>query len=192
MPEPTPAARPWWQRRFPSFLVFVAVIGVIAIATAAVGRDVVDVLPEVGKDHLGQDRWTEPLGIEDSGDVDIARLPDCASGSVTRIVLWDANSKPYWEVSGPATEMTAFYIGLPPKGFTQITPYRKPPAGAVMRLVAFRAEGEVAGIRYKDSDLRKDRVVSGNPLQRFTISGFQTAKVCSGSLVTPTSTTIPA
>ncbi|QXC63233.1 hypothetical protein KSP35_10845 [Aquihabitans sp. G128] len=186
MPEPSSPSTPWWHRRLPSFAVFVAVVAVIGLATAVVGRNVVHVLPEVGKDHLGSDAWSEPLGIEKGDGLNIARLPECAAGSITRIVLWDPESKPYWEVSGPATAMTAFFVGLTPKGFTVITPYREPPPGSVLRLVAFRQEGEVAGIRYKASDLRKGRVVSGNPLARYTVAGFQDAKVCSDSAVTPT------
>ncbi|CAN5667830.1 hypothetical protein BH10ACT1_BH10ACT1_21800 [soil metagenome] len=191
MPEASSRPAPWWHRRFPSFLVFVAVVGVIALTTAAVGRDVADVLPEVGKDHLGHDAWTEPLGIELSGDVSVARLPDCAAGLVSRIVLWDAQSRPYWEVTGPPTAMTAFFVGVVPGGFTELTPYHVPPPGKVMRLVAFRQEGEVAGIRYQRSQLRTGRVVSGNPLARYTVSGFQAAKVCSSSAVTSASTTVP-
>ncbi|MCU1498975.1 MAG: hypothetical protein JWM47_2928 [Acidimicrobiales bacterium] len=186
MPEPS-SRLPWWHRRLPSFLVFVLVLATMGLVTAAVARDVADVLPEVGKDHLGDDAWTEPLGIELKGDIQVARLPDCAAGSIARIVLWDPDSKAYWDVVGPPTPMTGFYIGVPPTGFTEVTPYTAPPSGTVLRLVAFRQEGEVAGIRYHSSDLREGRVVSGNPLARYTPAGFQSARVCSDSAVTPTS-----
>ncbi len=182
-------ALPWWHRRLPSFLVFVVVLMVVAGATAFVGRDVVKVLPEVPKDQLGQDLWTDPIGLESFSGLAVAHIPDCAAGAVTRIALWDANSKPYWEVTGVPTPLTTFVLGAPPKGFVVVTPYRKPPPRAVLRLVVFRKVGGVAGIRYQQADLRKSRVVSGNPLARYTVSGFQTAAVCSDSK--PTKVTVP-
>ena len=45
------------------------------------------------------------------------------------------------------------------------------------------------GIRYRSTDLRPTRIVSGNPLTRFTIEGFQTAEVCETSDNAVTSTT---
>ena len=48
----------------------------------------------------------------------------------------------------------------------------------MLRLVVFRKIGGAAGIRYLQGQLPTNRVVSGNPLSRYTISGFQTAKVC--------------
>lgn len=187
MPEPSARRVPWWHRRFPSLLVFAVVLTAVGLVTMAMAREVADVMPEVGKDHLGGDAWTEPLGIEVKGGVSVARLPDCAAGSVTRIVLWDPDSKPYWEVTGPPTAMAAFYVGVKPPGFSEVTPYTPPPAGTVLRLVAFRQEGEVAGIRYRTTDLRDGRVVSGNPLARYTVAGFQSARVCSDSAVTRSS-----
>lgn len=169
---------PWWQRRMPSIGMFVLVMFAITAATAVVATRVVEVLPEVGKDQLGSDSWVDPLGIHLAGGFHVARVPDCAAGAFTRIALWDPNSKPYWEVAGPATPLTSFVVGVTPKGFTLVQRYRDPPKGAVLRLVAFRKDGGPVGIRYLATDLRPNRVVSGNPLQRFTIAGFQSAKVC--------------
>lgn len=178
---------PWWHRRWPSLIVFLAVLAVLGLTTVAVADKVANVLPEVGKDQLGEDRWDDPLGVELSGDFLVAHIPECAAGSITRIALWDANSKPYWEVSGPATPMPAFIIGLTPGGFTEVVPYRRPPADTILRLVAFRRIGGAAGIRYQAAQLRSKRVVGGIPLSSYTIEGFQAAPVCSKS---PTATDI--
>ena len=175
----------------PSFLVFLAVVGVVGIATVAVGVQVADVLPEVGKDQLGQDVWTDPVGLEGAGGLAVAHIPDCAAGAVTRIALWDADSTPYWEVAGPATPLSSFFVGAAPAGFTVVTPYAEPPPGTVLRLVVFRKLGGVAGIRYKGSQLRENRVVSGNPLSRYTIAGYQTAKVCGETGLTKTTFVAP-
>ena len=101
-----------------------------------------------------------------------------AAGAFTRMVLWDPESQPYWEVEGPATPLTSFLVGVAPEGFRTVTEFRDPPRGALLRLVAFRRDGGPVGIRYRATDLRPNRVVSGNPLTRFTIEGFQTAEVC--------------
>ncbi len=170
----------------PSFLVFLAVVTAVGLATVVVGVQVADVLPEVGKDQLGQDVWTDPVGLESAGGVAVAHIPDCSAGAVTRIALWDANSNPYWEVAGPATPLSSFFVGAAPAGFTLVKPYTKPPPGAVLRLVVFRKVGGVAGIRYRESQLRKSRVVSGNPLARYTIAGYQDAKVCGETGITKT------
>lgn len=181
-----PPDTPWWQGRTPSLVLLLVVVGGLGLATMAVGSQVFDVLPEVGKDQLGQDLWNDPIGLEDADGIAIAHIPDCASGAVTRIALWDADSKPYWEVAGLATPLTAFFVGVAPSGFTEIAPYVKPPPGTVLRLVVFRKVGGAAGIRYVQGQLRTNRVVSGNPLSRYTISGFQTAKVCGDTVTKPT------
>lgn len=177
-PSSSRASGHWWTRRTPSVAVFLGVLGVLCLVTLALVRQVADVLPEVGKDQMGEDNWDAPLGVNIGGGFQVARVPDCAAGAFTRIVLWDARSEPYWEVSGPATPLTGFVVGIAPEGFTVETTYRDPPAGAVLRLVAFRKDGGPVGIRYYRSNLRENRVVSGHPLQQFTISGFQTARVC--------------
>lgn len=192
-PAIAPPARHWWERRGPSALVLVLILGFLGWATWSAAHRVADVLPEVPRDRLGDDTWGSPLGLEQAGNFELAHIPDCAAGSVTRIVLWDANSKPYWEVSGPATPMASFVVGVAPTGFEVGTEYREPPPGEVLRLVAFRKQGAPVGIRYKASQLRVGRVVAGNPLDRFTPQGFQTAAVCGqvSGLITTTTTTVP-
>ena len=190
--SPTPIH--WWQRRGPSFVVFVVVLVGIAVLTISAARHVAAVLPEVPKDRLGDDTWGAPMGMEQAGQFQLAHIPDCAAGAITRIVLWDADSHPYWEVSGPPTPMKSFVVGVAPTGFTVVTAYRQPPPGAVLRLVAFRRLGTPLGIRYRSTQLHLNRVVSGTPLSRFTPSGFQTAVVCgqeSSVSDKSTTTTIP-
>lgn len=184
MPPPTStstAAAPWWQRRSPSLLVFLAVLAVLGLATVAMASQVADVLPEVARDQLGEDKWTDPLGVELNSGFQVGRIPDCAAGAVTRIALWDAESEPYWEVTGPPIPMTAFFVGAVPTGFTEVVKYREPPSAAVVRLVVFRRIGGVAGIRYQASQLRSKFVVAGQPLTSYTIEGFQDEEVCGGS-----------
>lgn len=198
---PPPSERRWWQRRGPSTAVFVVVLAVVGIITVAVAGEVAGVLPEVGKDQLGGDGWQAPLGLERVEQLQLAHIPNCATGQITGIVLWDADSEPYWEVTGPPTAFPSFVVGVTPNGFTEVTPYRAPRGDEVVRLVVFRRSGGPIGIRYRADQLRVGRVVSGNPLQRFTGSGFQTADVCGdakaigsddGSTGSTTTTTAPA
>ncbi|CAN5116656.1 hypothetical protein BH20ACT3_BH20ACT3_14990 [soil metagenome] len=181
---------PWRHRRTPSLVAFVVVLAVVGLATVSVAGQVADVLPEVGRDQLGEDRWENPLGVELVDDVQVGHVPDCAAGPVTRIALWDADSNPYWEVTAPPTDLDSFYVGVAPEGFTEETAYTEPPPGEVVRLVVFHRTGGVAGLRYTRAELRRDRLVSGRPLSRFTVSGFKEAAVCGqGSDVTvPTDT----
>ncbi len=172
------AEAPWWHRRTPSLVTFVVVFAVVGLATVSVAGQVADVLPEVGRDQLGEDRWEDPLGVELAGDEQIGHVPECAAGEVTRIALWDPDSNPYWEVSGPPTSLDAFYVGVAPEGFTEVVEYDEPPLGETLRLVVFHRSGGVAGLRYTRADLRRDRLVSGRPLSRFTVSGFKEAEVC--------------
>lgn len=182
MPSPTSTrAAHWWQRRPASSLVFLAVLAVLGLATVAVAGQVADVLPEVAKDQLGEDQWTDPVGVELVSGFQVVHIPDCAAGAVTRIALWDAKSKPYWEVAGPPTPMTSFFVGVAPTGFLEVVKFREPPTGAVLRLVVFRRVGGVAGIRYKTSQLRTKRVVSGKKLTSYTVEGFQKSEVCGDS-----------
>ena len=164
-----------------SLLVLAVVLAAVGLTTVAVFSQVADVLPEVARDQLGEDRWTDPLGLELAGPFQIAHLPDCAAGSITRIVLWDAESNPYWEVAGAPTPLTTFVVGATPTGFVELTPYREPPSGTVLRLVAFRRIGGATGIRYRASELKTERVVSGSALTTYTIEGFQLEPVCSDS-----------
>jgi len=159
-------------------VVFVLVIGVMAVASVAIWSDVSDILPDVGKDKQGEDPWNDPVGIERVGVFQVVHIPDCAAAPVVRIALWDEQSKPYWEVSGPPTPMDSFAIGAVPQGFTQDKAYEKPPAGSVLRLVVFRKVKGVAGVRYQESDLRTGYVVSGTPTSRYTVEGFQTGQMC--------------
>lgn len=196
--SPPRTSLPWWQRRLPSVAVFAAVLAFTGLVTVAVGREVAEVLPGVGKDHLGDDTWEAPLGLHLGGGFQIARVPDCAAGGFTRMALWDEHSRPYWEVKGPPTPLTSFVVGVAPEGFEVVTAYRDPPPDALLRLVAWRKDGGPLGIRFRANDLVETRVVALTPLQRFTIQGFQTARVCGEDDVDPnsadatTTTTLPA
>lgn len=182
----------WWRRRSPSALVLVAIVGVAAIATLVVGRTVADVLAEVPKDRLGTDPWTATLGVEKAEPFQLAYLPECAAGSVTRIVLWDEDSTPYWEVSGPPTPMTSFVVGGTPTGFTEVVPYEAPPPGALVRLVAFRRVGEPIGLRYRATQLVEGKVVATPSLSLYSRDGFTGAEVCGDDPGDDTTTTTDA
>ncbi len=184
----------WWLRRGPSALVLIVVLALFGLTAFVLGRRTADILPEVGKDKAGEEPWTEPIGVESVRGFMVGHIPDCASGAVSKIVLWDENADPYWSVSGPATPMATFSVGATPEGFKVDTPLHKPPRGAVLRLVVFRRGQQPAGIRYSVADLVEDRVMGGDPLQRFTVSGWQTADVCGDGVDTSrgdTSTTVP-
>ena len=168
----------WWLRRGPSGLVLLVVLGLFGLAVVVLGGRVLEVLPSVGKDKAGEDPWTDPIGLESVRGFQVGHIPDCAAGAVSRIVLWDEDTNPYWSVSGPATPMTTFSVGATPEGFRLDTPYSKPPAGSTLRLVVFRRGRPPAGIRFERADLVENRVVAMDPLQRFTVSGFQDADVC--------------
>lgn len=162
-------------------LVFAVVLSVLAVVTVAMVNRVGGVLPEVPRDQLGQDRWNEPLGIALLGEFEVAYVPACAADPITRIVLWNADSEPYWEVAGPSTPLEAFIVGATPEGFAEVVPFEEPPPGEVLRLIAFRSVGGSAGIRYRSEDLKEERVRSGTPLTTYTIDGFKDALVCSDS-----------
>lgn len=168
----------WWQRRGPSFLVFCVVLGAMAIASFTMWNRVSTVLPDVGKDKQGEDPWVDPLGVEKVAQFQIAHIPDCGAAPVIRIALWDEDSRPYWEVSGPATPMASFAIGVTPEGFTADTPYKAPPAGAVLRLLVVRKVKGVAGVRFQTSDLRTSYVATGEPIKHYLLEDFQTGDVC--------------
>ena len=180
-----PAELPWWQRRWASLASLITVIAIAAVAALGFGQQVTEVLGEVGKDHLGEDPWEDPVGVELNSGYEIGHVPDCAAAPVTRIVLWDAESTSYWEVAGPPTPIQTFFVGATPGGFEEVVPYEEPPPGEVLRLVVFRRTGGVAGLRYQRVDLRDERVMSGRPLRSFTRDGFQTASVCGDASVGP-------
>ncbi len=186
----TRPVEPWWQRRGPSFLVFCGIVLVMAIAAMVLWSNVADVLPDIGKDEQGEDPWDYPVGVERVNQFQVVHIPDCAAGPVVRIELWDEDSNPYWAVSGPATPMTSFVIGVQPEGFEEITPYKDPPAGAVLRLLVVRSVKGVAGVRFQTSDLRSGYVVSGLPLSRYLVEDFQTGAVCGKEDEDATSTTV--
>lgn len=185
-------SQPWIARRWPSIGLLVVVLGLIAGSLLFLGGKLGAVLPEVGKDKQGEDPWQDPIGLEAVKGFQVGHIPDCAASAVSKIVLWNENSEPYWSVSGPPTPMTTFSVGVTPEGFTVETPYRTPPAGSTLRLVAFRRAGGPMGLRYSSDDLVERRVISGEPLRRFTVSGFQTADVCgSGDTGAETTTSLP-
>jgi hypothetical protein len=161
-------------------LVFALVLGAMAVASAALAASVADVLPGIGKDRQGEDPWEDPLGVEKVGVFQLGRIPDCAAAPVERIELWDEDSNPYWEVEGPPTPMASFAVGVTPEGFTELEPYREPPADAVLRLVVVRSVKGVAGVRYQVSDLREGFAVYGPPVGRLEVEDFQTGDLCGG------------
>ena len=194
----SPRRLPWWQRRGPSFVVFCVVIAAMVFASFSMWNRVSTVLPDVGKDKQGEDPWVDPLGVEKVAQFQIAHIPDCGAAPVIRITLWDEDSRPYWEVSGPATPMASFAIGVTPEGFTADTPYKAPPAGAVLRLMVVRKVKGIAGVRFQASDLRTSYVATGDPIKRYPLEDFQTGDVCGkskdskgskGSTTTSTATT---
>ena len=173
-----PREEHWWLRRGPSLLVLVVVVALLGGAVFVLGSRVAESIPAVGKDKAGEDTWSDPIGVESVRGFQVGHIPDCAAGAVSRIVLWDEDAQDYWSVSGPATPMTTFSVGATPDGFETDTPLRKPPPGATLRLVVFRKGRPPAGIRFHARDLVDNRVMAGQPLQRFTVLGFQTADVC--------------
>lgn len=159
-------------------LVFSAILLVMALASLTLWGDLSDVLPSVGKDKQGEDPWKDPIGVEKVGVFQVAHIPDCAAAPVVRIALWNEQSEPYWEVSGPATPMESFAIGATPEGFEEVHAYEKPPADAVLRLVVFRKVKGVAGVRFQNADLRTGYVASGTPISRYEVDKFQVGSVC--------------
>lgn len=151
---------------------------VVAVSVVVLSGQVAEVIGEVPKDELGEDTWTDQLGIEAAGPLQVAQVPACAADPVTRIALWDADSNPYWEVVGPPTPLSSFVIGAAPTGFSEVEPYRSPPEDELVRLVVFRRVGGVAGMRYRAIDLVEGKVISGSPIRTYTRDGFRDEKVC--------------
>jgi hypothetical protein len=169
---------PWYRQAKWSTVTLVAVIVVLSGGGALLARSVSNALPVVGRDKLGEDPWVDPIGVEKAGPFEVAHVPDCAAGLIVRIVLWDNESNPYWQVSGPPTAMPTFVVGVTPPGWTVDVPFTAPRRGAVVRLVIIRTVKGAAGVRYTSTNVVSKRVVSMLPLSRFTIAGYQTADVC--------------
>ena len=114
------------------------------------------------------------------GGVLVGRAPDCAAAPVTRITIWDQDSKPIWDVTGPPTALPAFIVGAAPNGFRVVTPYEKPADDAVVRLIVNRQRLGVAGVRYAADDLGRGKVTTyyEGAYHTFSRSGFQGADVC--------------
>lgn len=191
----TPDPR-WWQRRGPSLWVFVGVLVVMAVASVAMWSSISGVLGDIGEDRQGVDPWEDPIGVERVGEVQVARLPNCAAAPLVRIELWDEESEPYWAVEGPPTPMASFFVGVTPQGWTEVTPFTEPPSGATLRLMVVRKVKGIAGVRYQRSDLRTGYVASGEPISRYGVEDFVTGDVCgdgegdgSGSSTTTSTTT---
>lgn len=176
--EPDPR---WWRRPGPSISVLLAVVVLALLGILVVGSRVGDTLPEVGLDDAGEDRWKDPLAVQElAEDLYLAVIPECAAGPITRIALWDVNSEPYWEVSGPPRPLTEFLVGFPVEGFETEVEYEAPPDDALVRLVVFRRVGAPVGLRYRPSDLANGKLMSGVPLRSYTKDGWLAAGVCPG------------
>lgn len=176
---PREVERHWWRRKWPSIAALLVVLGACTAVVVALTFQISSVLPSVGRDAQGEDPWTDPIGMEEAGPFQVAHIPDCANAPVVKIVLWDEQTRPLWQVTGQAVALRSFVVGVTPKGFTVDTPLReRRPPGEQLRLVVIRRLKGAAGIRYQASNLRKGRVVALPGLTRFTIDGFQTADVC--------------
>lgn len=163
-------------------LVLFALLVVVVAGIGIVGSMVSEALPKVPKDKAGDDSWDDPLAVRlDKSGLLMVILPNCAATPITRIVLWDANSNPYWEVSGSPTLVKDLILGAPPEGFNTDVAFKKPPAGATVRLVAFRRVGGPIGLRFRLSDLVEGRVMGGDPLTSYSLDGWKKASVCSSS-----------
>lgn len=177
-PVPDHQKAPWYRQARWSVLTVLGLVVVLALVGVLLARSVSSALPVVGRDKLGEDPWTDPIGIEQAGPFQVAHVPDCSAGPIVRIMLWDNDSNPYWQVSGPPTAMPTFAVGATPAGWTVDVPYTTPRRGAIVRLVIIRTVKGAAGVRFTATDVVAKRVVSMLPLTRFTIAGYQTADVC--------------
>ena len=158
--------------------MLVALLLVVGLVTAALADDVADVIPQVGKDDQGEDPWTDPVGVEKAGPYRLVHIPDCAQAPIEKIVLWDEDSRPYWEVEGPPASLATFVIGVTPPGFEVVVPFREPPPGVILRVGVVRSARGMAGVRYRESDLRTGFSVTGNPVVRYKTENFTKGGVC--------------
>lgn len=171
----------WWRRPGPSLLVLLGVVVVVAAAVVSIGGRVADTLPEVGRDDTGSDTWRAPLAVQElNEEVVLGVVPDCAAGPITRIVLWDPESEPYWEVSGPARPVQDFFVGFPIEGFSTDVEFRRPPDDELVRLIVFRRVGSPAGVRFRYSDIANGRLMGGSPLRSYTRDGWLSEAECTG------------
>ncbi|MCU1353860.1 MAG: hypothetical protein JWM05_3069 [Acidimicrobiales bacterium] len=178
---PPEHGQPWWERRAPSSLVFVVVLAIAGLLTLALGVRLRGALPDVGRDRAGIDPWTDPVGIEQTkAGFLIAHLPGCAQAPVVRIILWDDNSQPLWEVAGPQLPLESFVLGALPKGFHTVHPLRAPGRDQMVRIVVIRRLMGVAGGRYKQSALRSGKVVTLDATKQhvYTVDGFKGLDLC--------------
>jgi len=173
----------WWRRPWPSFGVLAGLLVAVLVVIALLGSMVGDSLPDVGRDDAGHDSWQDPLAVQEAQEgLLVAVLPECAAGPITRIVLWDADSKPYWEISGPPRPLGEFVVGLPIEGFETVVPYSTPPRDATVRLVVFRRLGKPVGLRYRYDEVDTGKLMGGDPLRTYSKDGWLRAGVCeSGS-----------
>lgn len=177
-PTPRGPRPPWYQRRGPSVLVLAVLLLVVGLVTAALADDVADVLPQIGKDEQGEEPWSDPVAVEKAGPYRIIHVPDCALAPIDKVVLWDEDSKPYWEVQGPAASLSTFVIGATPPGFDVVVPFEEPPPGVILRIGVFRTTGSAAGTRYRESDLRTGYAAGGDPVVRYKRESFTKGDVC--------------
>lgn len=178
--EPTAETR-WWRRPGPSLGVLAVVLLVIGLVILIVGGRVGEAIPDVGRDDAGTDTWTDPLAVEVvQEDLVMGIVPDCAAGPVSRIVLWDAESEPLWEVAGTPRPVPQFFVGFPIEGFDTIVEYEPPADDELVRLVVFRRLDPPVGLRYRGSDLAEGRVMGGAPLRTYSRDGWKAAGVCEG------------
>lgn len=171
----------WWERRSGAMGLFVLALVVLALLAALLGGRVSGVLSDVGRDEGGTDPWSDSLGVEPvAGGYLVAHVPDCGTAPIVRIALWDQDSQPLWEVTGPPTALASFFVGSAPKGFHVVTPYEKPSNGETVRLVIERQIAGVAGVRYANVDLGKGHVSTyyEGAYHTYSHAGFQSADVC--------------
>lgn len=179
--EETDSDPRWWRRPGPSLGVLSAILVILTVAVLNVGARVGDTLPEVGRDDTGTDAWKAPLAVQELQESLVAAVvPDCAAGPITRIVLWDPESEPYWEISGPARPLREFLIGFPVEGFTTDVEFTAPPDDEYVRLVAFRRVGSPIGLRFRYADIRSGRLMGGSPLRSYTKDGWLAEAECAG------------
>jgi hypothetical protein len=171
----------WWQTRSGSVGALVLALVVVGLLAALLAARVSGALSDVGRDADGTDPWIDPIGLEPvKGGFLVGRVPDCASAPITRITVWDQDSKPIWDVTGPPTALPAFIVGVAPNGFRVVTPYEKPADDTLVRLIVNRQLLGVAGVRYAADDLGRGKVTTyyEGAYHTFSRSGFQGAAVC--------------
>ncbi len=171
----------WWETRSGSLGILAATLVLVALSAVVLAGRVTGALSDVGRDADGSDPWTDPIGMEPvARGYLVAHLPNCAAAPITRITIWDQDSKPIWDVTGPPTALPAFIVGVVPRGFKELTPYDKPSRSTLVRLLVDRRLLGVAGVRYRAQDLRAGKVTTyyEGAYHTFSRAGFQAADVC--------------